>query len=343
MTTMLKTRALAAAALASGLLLTACGATEEGEAAQAEGSDVDIDESLRDCEPGGESIDLTSEEPGQDEDTAVTVGVFNGWHDNFISAHLTKYFLEEFGDYGYDVEVRAFEPAPGFTGTAAGDVDWLASSQLPTTHADYLSEFGDDLEIQTCWHTPATNSIAVTEDSPAQTIEDLAEMGDEYGERIVGIEPGAGLMRMTANSVMPTYGLDDWELMEASTPAMLAEVESAAESGENLAVTMWRPHWAYEAFPLRDLEDPEGAFGEPELLFQLSRTGFTEDHPFISQVLKNMVVDEERMASLQYLMASPDEYDGENPEQAIQEWAEDNQDFFEEWRAGELSAGGSSE
>lgn len=136
---------------------------------------------------------------------------------------------------------------------------------------------------------------------------------------------------------MPTYGLDDWTLTEASTPAMLAAVQEAADSGENVAVTMWRPHWAYEAYPLRDLEDPEGAFGEPEKLFQVTNNEFAESHPFIVQVLQNMAMNEERTASLMYLMASPDEYDNENPEEAVAEWVADNPDFIEEWKAGELT------
>lgn len=98
-------------------------------------------------------------------------------------------------------------------------------------------------------------TLDVNEDSPAQTLSDLAEMGDDYDNTIVGIEPGAGLMRLTQDSVIPTYGLEDWELIESSTPAMLGAVRSATENGENIAVTMWHPHWACEAFPLRDPED----------------------------------------------------------------------------------------
>ena len=74
-------------------------------------------------------------------------------------------------------------------------------------------------------------TLAVNEDSPAQTLSDLAEMGDDYDSTIVGIEPGAGLMRLTQDSVIPTYGLEDWELIESSTPAMLGAVQSATKSG----------------------------------------------------------------------------------------------------------------
>ena len=54
----------------------------------------------------------------------------------------------------------------------------------------------------------------------------------------MGIEPGAGLKRPTQDSVIPTYGLDDSELIESSTPAMLGAVQSATKSGGGkIAVT----------------------------------------------------------------------------------------------------------
>lgn len=331
-TTSKKMQSIPAGLAAVALLVTACGATDANNRAQ-DGEEVAVDDSLYDCEPGESSVDLSTLEPDDDKD--VTVGVFNGWIDNFVSAHLTKYLLEE--EYGYSVTVEAYDPAPGFTGAAAGDIDWLASSQLPSTHADYLAEFGDDLDVQGCWYGEATNTIAVTEDSPAQSLKDLAEMGAEYDSTIVGIEPGAGHMRVTADSVMPTYGLDDWQLTEASTPAMLAAVQQAVDGGENIAVTMWHPHWAYASFPLRDLEDPEEAFGPAEKLFPLTNSDFTESHPFVAQVLQNMALDEERTSSLMNLLAAPDEYDNENPEEAVAEWIGENPDFIEEWKAGELT------
>lgn len=75
-------------------------------------------------------------------------------------------------------------------------------------------------------------TLDVNEDSPAQTLSDLAEMGDDYDSTIVGIEPGAGLKCLTLDSVIPTYGLDDWEPIESSTPAMLGAVGDR-ERGES--------------------------------------------------------------------------------------------------------------
>jgi glycine betaine/proline transport system substrate-binding protein len=323
---------LLAAAFASTLLLSACGATEAGDP-QADGGGAEVDESWADCVPGEGSEDLTGQEPG-DEDTSLTLVEFNGWDDTVASARLTAHMLTELG---YDVTVQSFEPAAGFTGVAEGDIDILASTMLPNTHSDYIDQYGEKMESQSCWFNEARNTIAVNEDSPAQTLSDLAEMGDDYDNTIVGIEPGAGLMRLTQDSVIPTYGLEGWELIESSTPAMLGAVQSATENGENIAVTMWHPHWAYEAFPLRDLEDDQNAFGEDELFYQFSRTGFTEENPFASKVLHNFAMTNDQMSDLQYVMNSEEHYGGEDPEAAVTEWAEDNPEFFEDWTAGKLT------
>ena len=42
-----------------------------------------------------------------------------------------------------------------------------------------------------------------------QSLEDLAAQPEVVGNRLVGIEPGAGLTRITKEEVIPTYGLDD--------------------------------------------------------------------------------------------------------------------------------------
>ena len=178
-------------------------------------------------------------------------------------------------------------------------------------------------------------TLAVNEDSPARSIADLRDMGGDYGKRIVGIEPGAGLTGQTKKA-LPVYGLDDWNFQISSTPAMLAELKKATDAGDDIVVTLWRPHWAYDAFPVRDLEDPEGAMGGAENILNFSRTGFTDDNPYVAQLLKNLVIDDEHLSSLENVMFSDENYGGENLDAAVRERAKSNPDFFEDWKAGAL-------
>lgn len=117
-----------------------------------------------DCTPGEESagVDLAAEE-----DKEITIGAFNGWDESYAAAHITKYALEQ---DGFTVNVESFDAGPAFTAVSEGDIDFLMDSWLPVTHEDYIAQFGDGMEAQGCRYIDAKNTIAVNEDSPAQSM-----------------------------------------------------------------------------------------------------------------------------------------------------------------------------
>src|SRR5690606_23832668 len=119
------------------------------------------------------------------------------------------------------------------------------------------------------------------------SLEDLAANADMFDSTIVGIEAGAGMMGILADSVIPTYGLEDWTLVEGSTPAMLAELDRAIAAEEPIVVTLWSPGWWYGEYDLKNLEDPENAWGDPDQLTIVTRTGFAEDYPEIVEWWSN--------------------------------------------------------
>lgn len=323
--------AVAGSMSAVALVLSACGATDGGNQAVADDEAAAGGTDWSDCTPGQDSaeVDLAAQD-----DREITIGAFNGWDESFAAAHLTKYALEE---DGYTVTIESFDAGPAFTAVSEGDIDFIMDSWLPVTHEDYIAQFGDDMEAQGCWYVDAKNTIAVNEDSPAQSLADLEEMADEFDSTIFGIEAGAGLTRMTEEDMIPAYGLEDWDFKISSTPAMLAQLQSSTDAGENIVVTLWRPHWAYDAFPIRDLEDPEGAMGVGEVVYNFAYAGFSEDHPQVSQLLKNLVIDDVTLAGLENVMFSDEHYGGEDLDAAVAEWVEENQAFVDDWKAGALA------
>src|SRR5690606_33390406 len=144
------------------------------------------------CTPGQQARDASA--MPVDGDTDITIGAFNGWDESFATAHLLKAVL---GQQGYTVEVAAFEAAPAFAGTAQGDIDVITDVWMPVTHPQYLAQFGSDLTHLGCWYDNAKLTIAVNDSSPARSISDLATMTDQYGGKLFGIEPGAGLTKTT--------------------------------------------------------------------------------------------------------------------------------------------------
>lgn len=282
------------------VLATACG----GQSAT-----VDSDSGGTRADPGSLSIALV---PGWDEDVAVT--------------YLWKAVLEE---RGYEVDVREAEIAATFAGVAGGRTDLYFDAWLPTTHQSYWDELGEDLEIVGIWYAPARNNLTVPEAlTEVNTIADLAEHAAEFDNRIVGIEAGAGLMRLTREEVMPVYGLDGFELTENSSAAMLAELQAAVEANEPIVVPLWEPHWAYAAMSLKVLEDPEGAFGEPDEIDIVATRGFSEEQPEVAEWLGRFGLTADELGTLQLLIREMGEG---NEQEAAEEWIADNEALVNSW------------
>lgn len=328
--------ALPALVAALSLTLAACGASNEGGGSGqpgGEGSEAaQIPAAWQSCEVGGQSQSVTDTQgTGQDSDTDITIGAFNGWDESFATAHLLKAVLAE---QGYNVTVQAFEAAPAFAGTAGGDIDVITDVWLPTTHTSYIQQYGEQLVQLGCWYDNAKLTIAVNDSSPARSIEDLATMGDQYNNVLYGIEPGAGLTKQTQEKAIPEYGIQ-MEFRVSSTPAMLAEVSRATQANENVAVTLWRPHWAYSAFPMRDLEDPKGAMGGAETIYSAGRPGLDTDNPKLAQIVKNLVLTDDQLSGLEDLMMN--KHNGENHDAAVAEWLQANPEFSQQLLAGSLT------
>ena len=234
----------------------------------------------------------------------LTIGVFNGWPEGEAVSYVWKQALE---DQGYNVTLEYADAGPVFAGVANGDYDFALDGWLPLTHADYFKKYGDKIIDLGSWNDDAKLTIAVNADAPIDSLEDLAANADAFGGRIIGIEPGAGLTQATEDNVIPTYGLEGMDFITSSTPAMLAELSKALKSGDNIAVTLWRPHWAYNAFDIRDLDDPKGTLGDAESIHTFTRTGFADDFPEVNTWLKGFTMDSELLFALEDAMYNHDD------------------------------------
>lgn len=257
-------------------------------------------------------------------DRPVEIAVFNGWDEGIAASYLWQAILEE---KGYDVELTYADVAPVYQGLAGGDFDLVLDTWLPITHADYMEQYGDDVDDLGAWNDEAKLTIAVNEDSSITSLDQLAASADQVGNRIVGIEPGAGLMRVTSEDVVPGYGLENMELVESSTPAMLAELKKATDAGQDIAVTLWRPHWAYNAFPVRDLEDPKGLLGDAESIHSVGAKSLESDFPEVHEWISNFKMPSDKLYSLEDAMFNA--YDGDDYGPVVKQWIADNQEWVD--------------
>lgn len=270
----------------------------------------------------GSSTGDATVENGDKQD--LKIAVFNGWDEGVAASELWKAILTE---KGYNVELEYADAAPVYSGLSTGDFDVVLDTWLPITHKSYIEEYGEKIVDLGAWNEDAKLTIAVNEDAPIDSLEELAANADKFGNKIIGIEPGAGLTEATTNQVIPGYGLQDMEYVTSSTPAMLSEVKTATDKGENIVVTLWRPHWAYDAFPVKDLKDPKGTLGEAEGIHSFSRTDFETDFPTLNGWLKDFTMDSETLHSLENVMFNGEKTDDYT--EIVKKWIGENQDYVE--------------
>lgn len=254
----------------------------------------------------------------------VSIAVFNGWDEGIAASELWKVILDE---KGYDVTLENADVAPVFSGLSTGDYDLTLDTWLPVTHASLMEEYGEKISELGQWNDEASLTIAVNEDAPIDSLDELAANADKFGNKIIGIEPAAGLTKATTEKVIPGYGLDKMEYITSSTPAMLSELKTATSKGENIAVTLWRPHWAYDAFPIKDLKDPKGTLGEAEGIYGYSRLDFDTDYPTLDGWLKDFKMDSEKLYSLENAMFGGEKVDDYT--EVVKTWISENQEYVD--------------
>ncbi|TDE30976.1 glycine betaine ABC transporter substrate-binding protein [Actinomadura sp. 6K520] len=259
---------------------------------------------------------------GGETDKNITIGMVAGWAEGEAATQLWKRLLT---DKGYNVEVKTLDTGPLYAGMAKGDVDLFLDAWLPGTHEDYWKQYGDKLEKVSAWYDSAPLTIAVPEYSPLQSLEDLKGKGGQYDGKIIGIEKSSGLYRVSQEEMLPAYGLkDEFTVTTSSTAAMLTELKKAIDAKEDIVVTLWRPHWAYAKYPIRDLKDPKGAMGKPDGIYTVAREGFSEDQQDVTGWLKKFRMTDEQLGTLEDLMEN--KYKGK-PDQAVDEWLKSNAEF----------------
>ncbi|RSL35174.1 glycine/betaine ABC transporter [Salibacterium salarium] len=159
--------------------------------------------------------------------------------------------------------------------------------------------------------------------------EGSANYSEEMDYTITGIEPGAGVVGKAEKAVEEYDSLAGWEVETSSGGAMATALGEAIENEEPIVVTGWSPHWKFEAYDLKYLEDPKGSFGEAEEIKTMVRQGLEEDMPNAYTVLDQFEWDESQMNSVML-----DINEGASPDEAAADFVEENQDLVESWTEG---------
>ncbi len=277
---------------------------------------------------GAEEAEAPAEEAGTTEEAAeateekgtIRIGK-NNWAENVAVSNMWKILLEE---KGYEVELHSADKAIVYLGVAEGDLDIGMEVWLPFTDAQYVEEYGDHFTVQDIWYEETGLGLVVPEYVDVDSITELNDNADLFNGQIIGIDPGSSLMQLTGEAV-EAYDLD-FDLVESSDPAMMADLGRAYSDEEPIVVTLWSPHWAFAEYDLKYLDDPEGLYGEPDDIVFITREGFEDDHAEVLQWMNTWRMDDD---SLGALMGSIEEVG--DPVEGASMWIEDNRDLINQW------------
>ncbi|AHF05180.1 glycine/betaine ABC transporter substrate-binding protein [Marichromatium purpuratum 984] len=249
--------------------------------------------------------------------------VYGEWSTEIASTNLIKVVLE---DLGYDVTIRSVAVGAMWQAIAEGDVDGMVAAWLPTTQQIYYDKVRDRIDDLGPNLIGTRVGLVVPAYVEIDSIAELAENAARFDNKIIGIEPGTGMMRRT-EQVMATYGLEDMKLVESSGPIMTAVLGDAIKDGDWVVVTGWTPHWMFSTHELKYLADPENIYGGVERIHTVVRKGLAEDMPEAYAVLDNFHWTPEQMGEL---MAWNEEKRAD-PYENARRWVETYPEVVQSW------------
>lgn len=231
---------------------------------------------------------------------------------------------------GYEVETMSVTGAMMYQGLAAGDLDAIVCAWLPTTHADYYAKTRSTLDDLGTNMSGARLGLAVPAWMEIDSIPDLADpdVAGSIDDRIIGIDPGAGLMRLTQD-VIDHYALPE-TLVEGSDATMTGVLKDAIRQHQPVVVTSWTPHWMWAAWDLKYLDDPDNVYGEPDDIHTLVRTGLAQEMPQAYAVLHAFRMDGDARSAV---MAADREARAD-PMANARAWVDEHADEVADWLPG---------
>lgn len=142
--------------------------------------------------------------------------------------------------------------------------------------------------------------------------DDLQKFPDQFGRKLYGIEPGSNQLMIDATKD-PALGLVQWNVVESSEQAMLAEVQRHVKNKDFIVFQGWAPHPMNTSIDMRYLTGGDKFYGPDFGAATVStqvRKGYLQECPNVAKLLSNLTFDVDfENKGMGYLMAglSPEE------------------------------------
>jgi len=251
--------------------------------------------------------------------------VYVEWADAIVATNILAETLKQ---AGYETRLTPVSGAAMWEAVASGDADAMVAAWLPATHAAYYAKLKDRVDMAGVNIQGAKIGWVVPDYVTVDSIADLKANAAMFGNKIIGIDPGAGLMR-ASEKAMKEYGLAPMQLVDGSDATMVAALKDAVSRKQPIVVAGWTPHFMWAAFKLKYLADPKGVFGGDETVNNVVRKGLAKDMPEVHAILTRFKL---QLADEQAVMLQ-NQAGGVDPAKTAAEWVKQHPDVVKTWLA----------
>lgn len=258
---------------------------------------------------------------GAENKGTIQIGL-NNWAETIAVSNMWKVILEE---KGYNVKLTTSAKSPLWAGVADGELDVALEVWLPYTDKPLYEKYKENIELKEPWYKGTGLGLVVPKYvKNVDSITQLNQKKEMFNGKIIGIEPGASLMKLTEKAIKK-YKLN-YDLIESSGAAMMAQVQEAFDKKEPVLVTLWNPHWAFAEYELKYLKDPKNIYGKGEKIYYMTRTGFENEFPEVVKWLNEWHMTHDQLAKLMAVIKETGD-----PIEGATKWIENNSELVETW------------
>lgn len=255
------------------------------------------------------------------EEKTVKLGYVN-WAGTVAETRVAEVVLEDM--MGYNVETTMVGVGPIYAALAEGDIDAYLGVWLPLTHKNYVERYQKEIIKTGPNYKGARTGLVVPEYVEIDSISELKEERDKFEAKIVGVEPGAGVMKASRKAV-DKYNLD-YDLLSSSGAAMTGSLKKAIENKEWIVVTGWSPHYKFAEFDLKFLKDPKNVYGAKENVYSFHHPKLAQEHPEVVSFLHDFRMSLDEVGKVMAMIE-----EGMEAEQAAEKWVANNKKKAKSW------------
>ncbi|MFC5386106.1 choline ABC transporter substrate-binding protein [Aquamicrobium segne] len=258
-----------------------------------------------------------------------------GWTDITATTATASVILEALG---YQPDTQVLSVPVTYASLASNDIDVFLGNWMPTMEAD-IRPYQEKGTVETVVTNleGAKYTLAVpsyTYDAGLKSFQDIAAFKDKLGNKIYGIEAGNDGNRVVLDMIAANqFDTGGFELVESSEAGMLAAVQKAVGSKQDIVFLGWEPHPMNANIDMKYLEGGDDVFGPDyggATVLTNVRAGYTQDCPNMGAFLKNLTFSLQMENEIMGAILN----DNVQPEAAAIAWLKANPDAITPWLQG---------